>query len=72
MVNEPRGHGTRRIELLGDAESAVAGIEPVQNGWNAFSGLDLASQRLRLKFTALPGKAYITCSEIEVWGEETQ
>lgn len=67
-------HGTARIDvaLKGDPLEfpdvlRVGRIEPVADGWNELT-IDRRADGLRLVFRRAPGKAYITISEIEVWG----
>jgi len=68
-------HGTERIELFRDDDPLefpdllkVAELK-AHKDWNTFEGLDLVTDRLRLRFTPARGKQYITLSEVEIWGE---
>jgi hypothetical protein len=67
-------HGTAGIELFkrGDPlefpDLLKLGRIKAKNGWNEFSGINTLADGIRLRFTAQPGKAYITISEIEIWG----
>lgn len=67
-------HGTERIELYrrGDPlefpEALKLGELYPENGWNEFVDLDTVTDGVRLRFTAQPRKAYITLSEVEIWG----
>jgi len=69
-------HGTERIELYrrGDPlefpEALKLAELHAKNGWNEFAELDAMSDGVRIRFTAQPGKAYITISEVEIWGTE--
>ena len=71
VLIRPNGHGTKRIELRrGPADGAVlAAVDPAADGWNEFSGLDVAAQRLTLVLTAMQGRPYTTLSEVEIWGD---
>ena len=66
-----KAHGAQRIELhQGDAAGPLLGhIDPAHDGWNEFGDLDVTAQRLTLVLTRLKGRAYLTVSEIEIWGE---
>ena len=66
-----RGHGTQRIELreAGPDGPLLGAVEPAANGWNVFDGLRLRASRVALVLTAMPGRAYTTLSEVEIWGE---
>ena len=47
-------------------------LEPPADGWDEFGDLEAETGELLLRFTRRPGDTYITCSEIEVRGEELE
>jgi len=69
-------HGTARVELFakGDPlefpEALKLAERAAENGWNEFGDVDRIADGVRLRFTAQPGKQYITISEVEIWGRD--
>lgn len=68
----PHGASAIDVYLKGDPLEfpdvlKVGTISPITNGWNEI-GISRRADGLRFVFHAVPGRAYITLSEIEVWG----
>lgn len=68
-------HGTAHVDVFVTGNPLefpevlrVGRIAPTADGWNELA-VGRAADGLRLVFQAQPGKAYITLSEIEVWGQ---
>jgi hypothetical protein len=71
----PKVHGISKMDIFTWDELFEAGQIPLKelvpvNGWNEFD-INKPTNKLRLAFTAQPGCAYMTVTEVEIWGHET-
>ncbi len=71
----PKVHGISKIGVYTWDELFEAGQIPLKeltpvNGWNEFD-IEKPTNKLRLVFTAQPDCPYMTITEVEIWGHQT-